>query len=107
MIFCAGVLLVGCTDLGVEPKSSTTSHPEAQVSDVPGVVGIFFTDGTTTEQAEQLVIDLGLSFTFAPTGTPLNGVVSVPIGSEDEWVVKLKTYPIVKWAGKIAVVTQQ
>ena len=59
------------------------------------------------EEAEQLVKDLGLSFEFAPTGSPLSGVISVPVGSEDEWVVRLKTYPIVKSVGRIGVVTQE
>ncbi len=96
--------LFGCTDLGVEPKPPLAMHgDDIAVGVVPGVVGVFFTDSTSLQQAEQFVKDLGLTFKFAPTGTPLNGVVSVPVGSEDGWVVKLKTYPIVKTADRIVV----
>jgi hypothetical protein len=105
MILCLGLLLLGCSDLGVEPKLS--SHSAEEVSVIPGVVWAIFAEGTTPQDAEQLVNSLGLSFDFGPKGTPLSGEVSVPIGSEDEWVVKLKTYPIVKSAGRMGVVLQQ
>ncbi len=103
LIVCLSLL--GC-DLGVNPEPEPTpTYPPIDTHNalVPGVVGVFFTDGTTVEQARQLVDSLGLSFKFAPSGTPLNGVVSVPEGSEDVWVVKLKTYSIVKTADRIVV----
>ncbi len=107
IILGLALLLLGCTDKGVEPKTSAQPVPVAQASLEPGVVAVFFTEGTTLQEAQTLVESLGLSFKFAPTGTPLNGVLSVPVGSEDEWVVKLKTYPIVKSAGRIGVISQQ
>jgi hypothetical protein len=107
LILLVCVVLLGCRDQGVEPQPPPVSHPGPEVSLCRGVVAVIFTEGTTAEEAEQLVKDLGLSFKFAPTGSPLSGVISVPVGSEDEWVVRLKTYPIVKSAGRIGVVTQE
>ena len=95
--------LIGCADQGSTPVTPTETPIESHSSLVPGVVGVFFSDGTTLAEAEQLVKDLNLTFRFPPSGSPLNGVVSVPIDSEDQWIAKLKTYPIVKSAGRIAV----
>jgi hypothetical protein len=100
------LVLIGCADQGVTPVAPTIPDwppTESHTSLVPGVVGVFSSDGTTLEQTEQLVRDLNLTFKFPPAGSPLSGVISVPIGSEDQWVEKLKTYPIVKSAGRIAV----
>jgi hypothetical protein len=105
MILSFGLLLLGCTDRGVEPESPSNSHPGREVGVYHPVVGLTFIEGTTPREAEQLVNSLGLSFESAPTGTPLRAVVSVPVGTEDEWVVKFKTYPIVKSASRLAVVT--
>jgi hypothetical protein len=102
-VICSlGLVLLGCTDLGGAPETAPT-EPIIERHDelFPGVVGVFFTEGTTVEQAEQLVSSLALSFKFAPTGTPLNRVISVPVGTEDEWVVKFTAYPIVKSAERI------
>ncbi len=92
--------ILGCTDMGIEPEPAR-EPVESYGQPVPGVIMVHFTDGTTLEQAEQLIKDLGLSFKVPPTGTPLNGVVPVPIGTEDEWVAKLITYPIVKSASRV------
>jgi hypothetical protein len=100
------LVLIGCADQGSIPVGpDTPSGPpnESHTSLVPAVVGVFFSEGTTPVEAEQLVKDLNLTFKFPPSGSPLNAVLSVPIDSEDQWIERLKTYPIVKWAGRIAV----
>jgi hypothetical protein len=58
---------------------------------VPGVAGVFFGDRTTLEQVRHLADSLGLSFKNGPSGTPLNGVHSVPVGTDDEWGAKFKS----------------
>jgi hypothetical protein len=103
LIVC--LALLGC-DLGVtsETEPTATNPPvDTHSTLVPGVAGVFFTEGTTAEQARQLVDSMGLAFKFAPSGTPLNGVVLVPEGSESDGVVKFKSYPIVKTADRIVV----
>jgi hypothetical protein len=100
------LLLIGCADQGsipVAPDTPTGPPNESHTSLVPAVVGVFFSERTTPAEAEQLVKDLNLTFKFPPSGSPLNAVLSVPIDSEDRWVERLKNYPIVKWAGRIAV----
>jgi len=100
------LVLIGCVDQGsipVAPDTPTGPPNESHTSLVPAVVGVFFSDGTTPTEAEQLVKDLNLTFKFPPSGSPLNAVVNVAVGSEDQWVEKLRVYPIVKWAGRIAV----
>jgi hypothetical protein len=100
------LLLIGCVDQGsipVAPDTPTGPPHENHTSLVPAVVGVFFSEGTTPAEAAQLVNDLNLTFKFPPSGSPLNAVLSVPIDSEEQWVEKLRAYPIVKWAGRIAV----
>ena len=100
------LFLVGCADQGlipVAPDTPTGPPHESHTSLVPAVVGVFFSEGTTPAEAEQLVKDLNLTFKFPPSGSPLNAVITVPVDSEDQWVEKLKAYPIVKSAGRIAV----
>jgi hypothetical protein len=80
MILSFCLVLFGCTDRGV--------------------LGLTFTDGTTPQQAEQLVNHLGLSFQTAPAGTPLRAVIFVPVGAEDEYIEKLEAYPTVKRASR-------
>jgi hypothetical protein len=105
MILCLGLLLLGCTDTGAEPESRPESHPGREVGVYSPVVGLTFIEGTTPQEAEQLVNSLGLSFKSAPTGTPLRAVVSVPVGTEDEWVVKFKAYPSVKYAERLMTIS--
>ncbi len=93
--------LAGCADQGSIPVTPPKTPVGRQTSLVPGVVAVFLTDGTTSAEAEQFLKDLNLTFKFPPSGSPLNGLVSVPVDSEDQWVEKLKTYPIVKYAGRI------
>jgi hypothetical protein len=95
--------LIGCADQRSTPVTPTEPPIESHRPLVPGVVAVFFSEGTTPAEAEQFLKDLNLTFKFPPSGSPLNGVVSVPIDSEDQWVTKLKTYPVVKSAGRIAV----
>jgi hypothetical protein len=105
MILCVSLLLLGCKDqgVGVQPEPGTSPHNEPVSTLVPEVVGVVFADGVTTQEADQFVSSLGLSFKFAPTGSPLSGMVSVPAGSENQWVEQLKTYSIVKSASRITV----
>lgn len=100
-LFLVALPLLGCSDMGIEPKPLTGSPTDVVVGVVPGVVGVFFTPGTTVEQAEHLVKELNLEFQFPPRGNPVIGIVSVPVGSEDEWVKRLKTYAIVQSADRV------
>jgi hypothetical protein len=96
--------LIGCADQGTIPVAPTIPDEpptESSTTVVPGVIGVIFTEGTTLGQAEQLVKDLNLTFKFPPTGSPVSGVLSVPIGSEDKWVEQFKTYAIVKSADRV------
>jgi hypothetical protein len=95
--------LIGCADQGLTPVTPIQSPPERHSSLVPGVVAVLFADGTTSTEAEQFLKGFNLTFKSPPSGSPPNGVVSVPIDTEDQWVERLKTYPIVKSAGRIAV----
>ena len=106
MILSIGLLLLGCTDRGVELVSPSSNPPPVrEVGVYTPVVGLTFIEGTTPQEAVQLVDSLGLSFKSAPAGAPLRAVVSVPAGTEDEWVAKFNTYPIVKSASRLAVVS--
>ena len=100
------LLLLGCTDRGVEPVSPSNPPPVREVGVYTPVVGLTFIEGTTPQEAVQLVDSLGLSFNSAPNGAPLRAVVSVPVGTEDEWVAKFNTYPIVKSATRLMVISQ-
>jgi hypothetical protein len=105
IILGLALLLLGCTDKGVEPETPSNSHPGREVGVYQPVVGLTFIEGTAPQEAEDLVNNLGLSFESPPTGTPLRAVVSVPVGTEDEWVLKFKTYRIVKSASRLYVVS--
>lgn len=107
IILSIGLLLLGCTDRGVEPVSPSNPPPVLEPGFYTPVVGLTFIDGTTPQEATLLVNSLGLTFKSAPTGTPLRAVVSVPAGTEDEWVAKFSTYSIVKSASRLAVISQQ
>jgi hypothetical protein len=99
------LLLVGCADQGSTPvpAQSTPPRPEGHGGVEPGVVDVLFIEGTTTEAAEQFVRDLKLTFKSAPSGPLLFAVVRVPVDTEDQWVEKLLSYPIVRSAGRIVV----
>jgi hypothetical protein len=96
--------LLGCADQGttsvthIEPSPP---HVGSHSSSVPGVVDVLFSEGTTSVEAEQFVKDLNLTFKTPPSGSFLFAVVSVPVGTEDQWVVNLLRYPIVRSAGRI------
>jgi hypothetical protein len=100
-LFLVALPLLGCSDMGIEPKSFTGSPTDVVMGAVPGVVGVIFTSGTTVEKAERLVKELNLEFQFPPRGNPVNGIVAVPVGSEDEWVIRLKTYAIVESVDRV------
>ncbi len=98
------LVLIGCVDQGSTPVAPTIPDEppiESSTTVVPGVIRVIFTDGTTLGQTEQLVKDLNVTFKFPPTGSPLSGAISVPIGSEDQWVERFKTYAIVKSADRV------
>jgi hypothetical protein len=98
------LVLIGCADQGVTPVAPTIPDEpptESSTTVVPGAIGVIFTEGTTQAKAEQLLKDLNLTFKFPPTGSPLSGVISVPIGSEGQWVEQFKTYAIVKSADRV------
>jgi hypothetical protein len=90
-------------DQGEEPVVPAMPPAEGYTSVVPGVVGVFFVEGTDTSAARQFIEGLGLSFQFPPTGSPLLGVVVVPVATEDAWVARLKTYSVVKAADRVYV----
>jgi hypothetical protein len=102
-LLTSALTLLGCTDMGEEPPAPSRPQPIDYTTIVPGIIGVFFKPGTTVEQADQLVKDLGLSFKFDPTGDPVNGVVVVPIGTEDHWITQFKTYAIVQFADRVCV----
>lgn len=87
--------------MGEEPAVPAKPLPTDHTSVVPGVIGVIFKPGTTVEQAEQLVKDLNLEFKFRPSGDPVNGTISVPVGFEDWWVAQFKTYSIVHLADRV------
>jgi hypothetical protein len=64
-----------------------------------------FVQGATVEEAQELIAALDLSFNVAPWGVPLTALVAVPVDSEDHWASVLRTYAIVKSAGRIMVTT--
>ncbi len=72
-----------CCDMGRNPRPAPIPQPYHRTYIEPGVVAVLFTEGTTAQEAEQFVNNLGISFKFAPTGSPLNGVISVPVGFRD------------------------
>jgi hypothetical protein len=104
ILLISGLILCGCKDMGVQPEPAPKRVVVTHSWLCPGVVGVFFTEGTTLQEAEDMVKDLGLSFQYPPTGTPLNAVISVPVGTEDQWIVQIKVYPIVQTAVRIGVV---
>ena len=107
-ILLVALIFASCSDLGTPPVAPDRppESPEypAWSPLVPGVVGVRFTDGTTIDDAERFVRHLGLTFKYPPGGIPLSAAISVPRGTEDEWITELRFYPIIESAHRIVVI---
>jgi len=102
VILFSCLLLLACREKEVDP------HRGSSPALIPGEVELTFAEGTTTAEAHKFMSSLGLTFKSgvssfskdAPEETMLLATVAVPVNSEDLWVKRLLTYPIVKSAGR-------
>ena len=103
MILCIGLALLGCKDQGIAPLPESAIPYYSPQSAVPQTVVVGFVDGITFQQANAFLDSLSLSWFLRPSpdASPVEGIVSVPLGLEDYWVEQFKTYPIVTYSGRL------
>jgi hypothetical protein len=101
VILFSCLLLCGCNSQERHPEPFGPRIRFHATGLVKGEVSVNFQDGTSLADARKLISDLGLSFKSGPGGPLMMGMVVVPVDSEDQWVKKLLTYPIVRGAGRL------